>query len=278
MAVDSAIGESAVIGLKKGAETRFHFADEKNPKITERALVYLHGFSASPREASPLAERLAKEWKANLFLPRFRGHGIFGSDGLAGVALEDWQKETAESLAIARKLGKKVVVIAMSTAAPIAAAELLRDNSQVEAFVMISPNFGLPQWSSELLLFPGGKWLARQVLGEYREWKAKNEAQAFFWTTKYPSTLAVEVMRAVDLGRKAELERLHTPTLMLYCPSDSVVDAKAAIKQFARIGAKNKAIESINSMEDNHVIAGQILAPITTETVLASIRDFVRTN
>jgi pimeloyl-ACP methyl ester carboxylesterase len=143
--VEASIGESAVVNLKKGAERRFVFANEKNPAPTERAVVYLHGFSASPREAEPLAERLAEHWKANLYFPRYTGHGIEGSEGLRGVKLEDWQRDTGEALAIGRKLGKNLVVIAMSTAAPLAAHDgdgARSDPALLGALIQRSPGNG----------------------------------------------------------------------------------------------------------------------------------------
>lgn len=263
------------MNLRPGAESRFVFRNQELPVHTERVVLYLHGFSASPREAEPLAEKLAASWDANLFLPRYTGHGIEGPDGLAEVKLEDWQRDTRLALQRARQLGRKVVVIAMSTAVPLALHELLQDSSQVEALILLSPNFGLPKWSSELLLWPGGRLLARLVLGAYREWEPKNKEQAYYWTTKYPSAIAVEVMRAVDLGRKADLSLLLTPALLLYSKKDHVVDPEAAVLHFARLGSLRKRAEVIDTQEDHHVIAGNILSPRTTDTVYEKIRDFL---
>jgi hypothetical protein len=79
---------------------------------TPLAVVYLHGFSATSAEIRPVPDLVAKALGANLSYTRLTGHGLTGTPpGTApGAALgaampEDWIADTAEALAIGRRLG-----------------------------------------------------------------------------------------------------------------------------------------------------------------------------
>jgi esterase/lipase len=269
--------EKAVPGLRSGTEARLIFADTDQPRITDRAILYFHGFSASPPETSPLVETLAEHEHANAYLPRYSGHGIEGKDGMRGTHLEDWQLETRAALDFGRKLGKHVVVVATSTGATLVVPELIRDPRNVEAVVLISPNFGITTRSAELLLLPWGigRWLGHLVSGPYRSFQPANAEQGYFWTTTYPIEAVVEVMRAVDLARKAPVENLKLPTLVAYSPADDVIDVPAALSVYDRIGAAKKALLKVPQAENRHVIAGRILSPSGTPVILRKIEQFL---
>lgn len=121
---------------------RIEWADAPDAQ-TEIAIVYLHGFSASPREIAPVPQHVAKALGANLFLARLTGHGQDGA-ALATASAEDWWRDTAEALAVGQRLGRRVVVIGTSTGATLA-AEAARDpvlGQGIAGVVMISGNFG----------------------------------------------------------------------------------------------------------------------------------------
>jgi hypothetical protein len=59
--------ESQLQGLRRGTEKSILWYDENQKEKTPWSIVYLHGFSASRREISPVVETLAKNLKANVF-------------------------------------------------------------------------------------------------------------------------------------------------------------------------------------------------------------------
>ena len=265
---------AAIAGLKPGNETRLEL---ESGSRTPTSFVYLHGFSASPKEASPLTESLAEERKANAYFPLYRGHGIEGSDGLRGVTLADWERETREALDNGRLLGNKVVVVALSTGASLALPAVLENSEQIAALVLIAPNFRLHRWDSELLRLPFGGWLARLFLGEYREWKPKVEAQRDFWTTRYPAEVVVEVAKAAASARHAPLEDLKVPAFVAYSERDTVVHLPALKDAFARLGSPKKELyPAERETLDGHVIAGDILAKEFTPVLQKRISAFLR--
>ena len=93
---------------------RVLFADSAHPTKTPWAVVYLHGFSATRQETSPLSEEVARVLGANLYETRLRGHGLPG-DSLGHVQASDWLNDAAFALDVARRLGDSVMVIGTST-------------------------------------------------------------------------------------------------------------------------------------------------------------------
>lgn len=269
--------ERKVPGILRGAEAHFDFANPENPQNTDRAVLYLHGFSASPVESYPLTENLARRWKANAYFHRFAGHGLEGTEGLRGVTVTQWVQDVRLALDRARRIGKKVVVIATSTGASLALSEISVHPENIEALVLQSPNFGLKAKSSELLLapYPIAWLLGALVIGPYRSFEPLNVRQALWWTTRYPFTAAIEVMRAVSLARRASLEELRVPTLVLYSSRDNVVNVEKVKEAFRRIAAAKKQLSEVKNAENDHVLTGDILSPSGTAEVEKVIKDFV---
>lgn len=108
------------------------------------ALIYVHGFSASPGELRPLPEDLARQLGANLLGLRLTGHGQDGA-ALSRARLRDWQDDLAQALQFGRQLGGRVIVLGMSTGATLLAQAAcdprLRD--AFDAAILVSPNFRL---------------------------------------------------------------------------------------------------------------------------------------
>jgi alpha-beta hydrolase superfamily lysophospholipase len=277
MAKELQADEKKITGLLKGAEARIDFGDPGNPKVTEHAILYLHGFSASPVESYPLTENLARRWNANTIFARFRGHGIEGPEGMRGVKLEHWLVDTRRALEHARMLGRKVVVLATSTGASLVLPELIASPEGIEAVVLQSPNFGLYAQSSELLLapYPIAWLLGALVLGPYRSFEPLSPRQALWWTTRYPFQAVLEMMRAMDLGRKARLEELKLPVLVLYSERDRVVSVEKMKEAFARMGSEKKEMREVKSAENDHVLTGITLSPSGTAEAEGLIAEFL---
>jgi alpha-beta hydrolase superfamily lysophospholipase len=244
---------------------------------TAYAVVNLHGFSATRQETAPLAERVAVSLAANLFETRLSGHG-HSERPMHAVRAEDWLADTAEALAIGARLGEKIVVIGTSTGGTLALAMSSHETAApVSDIVLISPNLQPRDGNASWLTRPAGPLIARLVAGDTRSWEAHNELQARYWSTSYPIEAAVEVMRLVDaLNARLPLE-LHQNLLVLQSPDDEVVSPQATWQAFERISAPRKQLIEIENAEDpsKHVLAGDILAPGSTESVAAAIVTFV---
>lgn len=266
---------AARYGLVEGVEKRITWFDQR--QATAYSVLYLHGFSATRQETAPLAELVAHRLGANLFETRLTGHGR-EREQLADVRAEDWLADAVEALAIARQLGERVIVIGTSTGATLAAAMLGHPGmSAVDTLVMVSPNFAPRDASAAWLTRPGGPLLARLLVGDTRSWTPHNALQARFWSTSYPLSAPIEVMRLVDLANRKLPSTIPQKLLLLYSLQDTVISVDAALEVFARTRAPQKAAIAITNPGDpsHHVLAGDILSAGKTQEIAKAIVDFI---
>jgi esterase/lipase len=268
--------EAASFPLIENAEKRIRWQSEGTR--TEFVVIYLHGFSATRQEIAPVPELVADALNANLFETRLTGHGRLRGAMEASTA-EDWMDDAAEALAIGNKLGKRIILVGTSTGATLALAmnghPLMQ---QVDSIVLISPNMGPRDPSAQWLTRPGGPLFARLMVGETRSWKAYNSEQERYWSTSYPTSALVEVMRLVDRAEEAILAPLDTRLLMLLSGDDAVISPAAAEAAFETINATHKQLVRVGDVGDpsNHVLAGRILSPDSTNDTAMLITDFVQ--
>lgn len=270
--------EAALPDLRPGAEKAVVWAASGTPGRTPLAVVYLHGYSATRREAAPLADSVAAALGANLFYTRLAGHGRTG-DALARATAGDWLRDAAEAVAVGRRLGERVVLVGTSTGATLAlwAAARLDDADAVAAVVALSPNFGPADPAAGILLWPWGGAVARAVVGPERSWEPANAEQAAWWTTAYPTRALLPMMALVDFVDDEVLADVRVPVLVVYSPGDQVVDV-SAIERRSRAAAAVTLEAWTGPVGDPgvHVLAGDVLSPDGTGPLARRIVDFVR--
>ena len=263
-------------GLIPDTESRVVWAEGE--ARTSWSVVNLHGFSATRQETAPLAETVASMLNANLYEARLTGHGRV-EQPLAGVRAEDWLQDAADALASGAAIGDKIIVIGTSTGATLAAAMLDHELAKhIDTLVMISPNFEPRDPGARWLTRPAGPLLARLAVGDTRCWEPRDELQERFWSTCYPTAAAVEMMRLVDRANRLLPADIPQRLLMFYSRGDMVISPKAALDVFNATASPQKAAMEITDSEDpsQHVLAGDILSPTTTQAVADAIVSFIR--
>lgn len=259
-----------------GAEKTVVWADEPGAR-TPLALVYLHGFSATRAEIEPVPQLVARALGANLFLTRLAGHGRTGA-ALGQATTADWALDLDEAMGLGRRLGGRVVLIGTSTGGTLAALAALDPalTPDLAGIVLISPNFGLQSGLARLLDLPfADRWLPA-VMGRERSFAPQNADHGRYWTTTYPTT-ALFPMRAVQRqAGAADYGAVRVPLLVLLAEGDRVVDPAATRAAVARWGgpARIEVIEGADD-PDQHVIAGRILSPATTERAAELIAGWI---
>lgn len=269
--------EAKVPHLMPGAEKTIVWAHPDKRK-TPLALVYLHGFSASRQETAPLCDQVATRLGANLFYTRLTGHGLDGA-ALAQASVDDWLGDAEEALQIGRQLGERVVIVGCSTGATLGACLAAKtDNDRVQAYVLISPNFEPHDHTSRVLLWPWANHWAPWLVGAERHSPAKNERHGRYWTTTYPTGALLPMMGVCRIAQQLDLSTVHRPLLMIYSPTDQVVDVAAAQTAFQRWGATEKRAVPFTPTDSNetHVIAGDIRAPSGTRPVADLMVEFLQ--
>lgn len=269
--------ESRFADLRPGNERQIIWAYPVSRARTPLAIVYIHGFSASPGELRPLPDLVAKELGANLYYARLKGHGRSGDAMLEGTT-EGWANDFAESVAIGRRLGERVVVVATSTGASLATwaaarQDLMRD---VAGLVQFSPNYGIQAAGSDLLTMPWAKQMLRLIVGERRSFVPRNELHAQFWTYDYPSAALLPMAALVDLANTVDPKSIVIPSLFVYSPLDQVIRPELVKAKASTWGGPATIIEVTDDGDpSHHVIAGAALSPSTTERLAAETARWI---
>ncbi len=262
--------EAPVARLRPGEAKSVLWADSATRSRTAVALVYLHGFSADRHEVEPLVSDLARDLRANAYFARLTGHGQDGA-AMAESTVEDWLADAAEAVAVGASIGERVVLVGTSTGATLALWAAARPEAadRLAALVLISPNLGLQDRSSRLLLWPWGGVLARAVVGAERCFEPENEAQALHWTVCYPTRALLPMMALVEHVRSQDVGRIRVPTLVVYSQQDAIVDAAETERVLASLGGSGPTFFVVEDSGDpqHHVIAGDIMSPGSTDHV-----------
>lgn len=268
--------EAKYTDIIPGAEKTIVWANAEKTK-TPLSIVYIHGYSATRQETVPLSDEIAAKLGANLFYTRLSGHGRTGT-AMDEPTVNDWLNDTMEAFEIGKRLGEKVIVIGVSTGGPLAVWLAEQPNTdEALAYVLLSPNFAPRDSNAEILTLPWAKQFAPLILGAEYSWTPQNEGHAQYWTHSYPSTALVTMMGLVKFARESDLESVKKPVLVIYSPHDQVVNSDAVEQGYARIGSDIKEIQPIEDSgnPENHVLAGNILAPKNTQVVEKMILDFL---
>lgn len=243
---------------------------------TPHSIVYLHGFSASPRDVSPLMERVAQKTGSNIYFARLTGHGIVDGAELGAATAQNWIDDAREALAIGRRLGRKVILTGTSTGALLASLVALESDKydDIFALVLISPNFSLRDWRAQFISGPFGARLAHLLIGPTREFKAESALQQERWTTRYDSAAIAQLSDLVNYGKTLDFRQLKIPTLILYTSRDQVVDPRAMVIRFEQIKTTVKELIDLPQAK-RHEFAGDALAPEVTSPAEQAIESFL---
>lgn len=269
--------EAQYSNIVTGAEKAIVWADESKKQKTKYALVYIHGFSATRREIAPVCDILAKKIEANLFYVRLRGHGR-GVEAMSNVTANDWMNDIVEALTIANRIGENVIIIGNSTGATLAvwAAMHAGLRGDINGLVLISPNFYPANPIVGITRLPWGLQIGRAMMGDYREWKPRNAQEEKYWTYRYRIEVFYDMMGLVDIVDHLDLRQMKIPVLVIHSDRDQVISVDKLKEKYREIGSKRKRRVGVNNTQDKwgHILAGDILSPTTTETVVKLIMDF----
>jgi alpha-beta hydrolase superfamily lysophospholipase len=262
-------------GVKPGLAKSVDWNNPATRGTTPLSLVYIHGFSASRKDITPVVETLASALRANAFFTRLAAHGRATADEFATVTAQDWLDDAREALAVGRRIGDRVILIGTSTGALLATMVALEDNSpHIAALVLLSPNFGIRDWRAKFISGPLGRVLARIIIGREFCFRPDSAGHAQFWTTRFPSHGIVALMDLVNYGRSIRLDNLKIPTLIIYTDKDTVVDTGAIQDRFDEIGGTPKLIVDLPEAS-RHELTGDALAPETVQPVVRRILAFL---
>jgi len=250
--------------IKPNNEARIIWADS-NHQMTDYAIVYLHGFSASQMEGAPVHESIAKKFHCNLYLARLAEHGIDSVDNLVNLTADNYWESAKWAYAIGKKLGKKVILMSTSTGGTLA-LQLAADYPEIAGLIMYSPNIAINNPTAPLLNNPWGLQIARLVMhGNYMHIPYTNPDYPKYWNTQYRLEATVALQNLLEATMTKEtFSKIHQPSLALYyyqdpTHQDKVVKVSAIQNMIKQIATPDNAKSAIAIPKaGNHVLASPL--------------------
>jgi esterase/lipase len=149
--------------IKSGNESFFAFADSI-PQKRPVAVLYLHGFAASPFEGDPVHKWFAKKYNLNLYVPRLAHHGLIGSNAMLNLTANELWESAKEAYVVAKALGDSVIIMGTSTGCTLALMLAAR-YPEIKGMILLSPNIRIKDPAAFVLNNPWGLNIARLVVG-----------------------------------------------------------------------------------------------------------------
>ncbi len=250
--------------LKPNNEARIIWANDSSKQKTEYAIVYLHGYSASQEEGSPIHTNIAKEFGCNLYLSRLAEHGIDTTDPMINLTPAEYWESAKQALAIGKQLGNKVILMGTSTGGTNALQLAATYPNDIAVLVLMSPNIAINNSNAYLLNNPWGLQLAKLITGDgYVTSKDQRPEFKAYWYSHYPLQSTVQLQEMIETTMNKEtFEKVKQPLLMLYyykdqVHQDSVVSVPAMLQMFDELGSAVKIKEAVPNTGD-HVIGSYI--------------------
>lgn len=251
------VGVDSIVQYVRQQESRFPVKPDNESLIlwgdsvgkkTEYVLLYLHGFSASRFEAYPVTHDFVREFKVNAYLARLAEHGLEDEEPLLHMTPERLYASAREALAIARKLGNKVIIMSTSTGGTLSLMLAADFPRLVDGLILYSPNIAIKNAAAPLLSGPWGLEIARMVYGgKYRfSGDAPDSKTCRYWNCKYRLEATVYLQQLLDVRMTAaEFRKVQVPVFLGYYykdkqHQDETVDVKAALRMFDELGTPDE--------------------------------------
>lgn len=269
--------EAAVDGVINGTEATIRWYADKQK--TQYVVLYLHGFSASRQELSPVPESIADEFQANAYFPRFNGHGA-GPEAQANATVNAWLNDAYEALRIAEQLGERIILIGSSTGAAFATWLMFHHPDKFVASLLFSPNFRVAQKGAEWLIRPWGKQVLHATFGKMRvrpNDSTEDENRQKLWTGTYPTRSLLPMIAATRIARNLDHSKITCPSMLVWSPFDEVVHTGTTRIVFDSFGSRLRDELILETQHDprHHLITGNIMGPANTELTVTRTVEFL---
>ncbi len=268
--------------LKPDNEARIVWNDSASKSVTDYAIVYLHGFSASQEEGDPVHVTVAKTFGCNLYLSRLSMHGLDTTEQLLGLTADNYWESAKQALAIGKKLGNKVILMATSTGGTQALQLAAAYPQDVAGLILMSPNIAINDPNAWLLNNPWGLQVARLVLGSnYVVAKDTRPIYKKYWNTPYRIEATIQLEEMIEQTMKpATFQRVTQPLLLMYYykdkdHQDKVVKVEAMRKMFEQVATPNSLKKEVSLPQTGDHVIGSYIKSGDVESVIDVSTEFL---
>lgn len=268
--------ESLIKDLRPGNESVLQWAD--STVKTEYAVVFLHGFSASPMEGNPTAYELAKHLNANLYIPLLADHGRkLGEENFLNLTPKALIESAKQAIAVANAIGEKVIVISSSTGGTLSSYLAAHNPTKIHAQIMCSPNIQIAKAGTDMLIGPWGLQIARMIFGGKNRSYTLDEAEAMnYWTHRYRLEGVQCLASLVKMTMTDEaFAKINQPTFVAYYYKD-----ENNKDEVVSIPAMHDFINKINTPKSQQKIEayGEVGAHVMTSKFQSKDRSRLKTD
>ena len=275
-ALDAYIGskERLIAGIRPDNQSRVVWAD--SVRQTEYAIVYLHGFSASPMESDPVHVEMAQKFGANIYLPRLSQHGLEDVDAFRDLTPASLMESAKEALAIGQLLGKKVILMSCSTGSTLSIYLAAHNPELVAAQILFSPNIELVDQTAKLLTGPWGELMLSQTIGEYFESEeGAGTPVENYWYLRYHTQGLLALQALLDQTMTPEtFNKVKQPYLMgYYYKNEEEQDQAVSVKAMMDFHQMTRTPEAYKLERPLPEVGNHVIASDLQSKDLASVRN-----
>lgn len=272
--------EQALGNVRWDNESKIFFYDSI-PQKTAYSVVYLHGFTASGKEGDPVHQMIAHALGANLYVPRLYAHGLEEDEPMLHFNNEAYWESGKEALAIAKRLGDKVIILGTSHGGALGLS--LADDPLVAALALFGPNIKVYDPKAVLVSKPWGLQISRLVKGgKYHYMETNNEEKKKYWTTKARLEAVTHMQKFLDIKmRKSTFKRLQLPVFLGYyykndSLQDKVVSVPAMLKMFDQLGTADSLKHEVAFTDIKDHVLTSSLSTAAYEAVAMEAIQFLK--
>lgn len=265
------------LDLKEGTKAQIIW-DSQEPRQTEYAIVYLHGFRASHPEGDPVHKTIATTFGCNLFLSRMEEHGIKSNYPLLNLTEEKMLQSARFAFEMGKRIGKKVILMGTSTGGSLALylASKPEHEENISSLILYSPLIDFYGISAKLLTNKLSRKALTIIPGKKHLITAKNStfAEDKIWNKRYALAGALELGAFVERHMTTDLfQKVSHPTFVGYYyknknEQDTVVSVAAIKNMIQHLGTRTELLYTSNFPEANsHVICSSLVSKSTDRVI-----------
>ena len=248
------------------SEQRNFYLD--HDRVTDRAVLLLHGWSACPFEMRELGERLHRTG-LNVVGPRLAGHGTRVEDFACSTA-EDWWAAARQGLAIAALSGRSVVIVGESMGGSLAVLLAQAFPNLIQQLILCAPCFEIANPLAGVTRLPPVRWLMpRFAMGPLPEWMHG------YWYPVLPTSAVAQLVRIAVASRRTG-PVMTRPIVIIQADEDQMVRPGGAHHYFhslSRLPESEKRLIAFSGGHHNLTVALNPQKERVFEWILDAIRE-----
>lgn len=246
---DSRFPRDPKTGILHGAEAR-----TLGPTDTDKAVLFVHGFIATPNSFADLPDHVAAQgWHVRVML--LPGHGTTPLD-FQKTEPGDLEEAVQKELELLQERYSTVVLLGHSMGGAL--STIIAARKQPQGLILVAPYFSITKFLDifkveNLAIFatPLLKWLPKpQAMHQVNRRSIRSKLIMYNWIPMKG------VHTAIALAEKAQqadtLSKLLMPVMMIHAAADKVTDPQSSKKVYKNLPTENKRYHELK--KSNHVV------------------------